>query len=160
MAIPASRSCSKEAIDEPLGGRRDLSAAVRWYADRFARTTHINTHLSIDAVPILSPELETACFRVAQEALTDVARHAQARNVWGDLHFVGDALDLRVRDDGVGFDARAARERAIGGASMGLLGMQERVLIAGGMYELSTRPGRGPEVRACLPLGRAGRRTP
>jgi PAS domain S-box-containing protein len=137
-----------------------LAAAVRWYGDRFARTMEIDTHLSIDAVPKLSPELETACFRVAQEALTNVARHAQARNVWVDLHLVGDALDLRVRDDGVGFDARVARERAIGGASMGLLGMQERVSLAGGVYELSTGPGRGTEVRACLPLGREGRRTP
>jgi signal transduction histidine kinase len=137
-----------------------LAAAVRWYGDRFARTMHIDTHLSIDAVPKLSPELETACFRVAQEALTNVARHAQARNVWVDLHLVGDALDLRIRDDGVGFDARVARERAIGGASMGLLGMQERVSLAGGVYELSTGPGRGTEVKACLPLGREGRRTP
>jgi PAS domain S-box-containing protein len=137
-----------------------LAAAVRWYGDRFARTMEIDTHLSIDAVPKLSPELETACFRVAQEALTNVARHAQARNVWVDLHLVGDALDLRIRDDGVGFDARVARERAIGGASMGLLGMQERVSLAGGVYELSTGPGRGTEVKACLPLGREGRRTP
>jgi PAS domain S-box-containing protein len=133
-----------------------LAAAVRWYADRFARTTHIDTHLSIDAVPHLPPELETACFRVAQEALTNVARHAQARSVWVDLHLVGDALDLRIRDEGVGFDARVARERAIGGASMGLLGMQERVSLAGGVYELSTRPGGGTEVRARLPLGGKG----
>jgi len=137
-----------------------LPAAVRWYADRFARTTHIDTHLSIDAVSKLPPEVETACFRVAQEALTNVARHAQARNVWVDLHLVGEALDLRVRDDGIGFDAGMARERAIGGASMGLLGMQERVSLAGGEYELSTRPGGGTEVRARLPLGGKGRSTP
>jgi signal transduction histidine kinase len=130
-----------------------LPAAVRWYADRFARTTHIDVHLSIDAVPHLPPELETACFRVAQEALTNVARHAQARNVWVDLHLVAEALDLRVRDDGIGFDAGVARNRAIGGASVGLLGMQERVSLAGGEYELSTRPGGGTEVRARLPLG-------
>jgi signal transduction histidine kinase len=130
-----------------------LAAAVRWYGDRFARTMHIDTHLSIDAVPKLSPELETACFRVAQEALTNVARHAQARNVWVDLHLVAEALDLRVRDDGIGFDAGVARNRAIGGASVGLLGMQERVSLAGGEYELSTRPGGGTEVRARLPLG-------
>jgi len=134
-----------------------LPAAVRWYADRFARTTHIDVHLSIDAVPHLPSELETACFRVAQEALTNVARHAQAPNVWVDLHLVAEALDLRVRDDGIGFDAGIARERAIGGASVGLLGMQERISLAGGEYELSTRPGAGTEVRARLPLvGKAG----
>jgi PAS domain S-box-containing protein len=134
-----------------------LPAAVRWYADRFARTTRIEVHLSIDAVPHLPSELETACFRVAQEALTNVARHAQARNVWVDLRPVAEALDLRVRDDGIGFDAAIARKRAIGGASVGLLGMQERIALAGGEYELLTRPGAGTEVRARLPLGgRAG----
>jgi PAS domain S-box-containing protein len=136
-----------------------LPAAVRWYADRFARTTHIDVHLSIEAVPRLPSELEIACFRVAQEALTNVARHAQARNVWVDLHFVAEALDLRVRDDGSGFDAAVARERAVGGASVGLLGMQERVSLAGGEYELSTRPGGGAEVRVRLPLGGKARRT-
>jgi PAS domain S-box-containing protein len=130
-----------------------LPAAVRWYADRFARTTHIDVHLSIDAVPHLPSELETACFRVAQEALTNIARHAKARNVWVDLHLVAEALDLRVRDDGIGFDAGVARERAIGGASVGLLGMEERISLAGGEYELSTRPGGGTEVRARVPLG-------
>jgi signal transduction histidine kinase len=64
---------------------------------------------------------------------------------------------LRVRDDGIGFDANLARERAIRGASMGLLGMPERVSLAGGQYELSTRPDGGTEVRARFPLGQKAR---
>ncbi len=173
-AAPAHLKDAIASVDQAMERVRDLaldlrpsvlddlglSAAVRWYADRFARTTHIDTHLLIDPGPHLPPELETACFRVAQEALTNVARHAQARNVWVDLHLVGEALDLRVRDDGVGFDARVAHERAIGGASMGLLGMQERVSLAGEEYKLSTRPGGGTEVRARLPLGGKSRPTP
>jgi PAS domain S-box-containing protein len=131
-----------------------LPAAIRWYADRFARSTHIEAHLSIDALPRLPPELEIACFRVAQEALTNVTRHARARNTWVDLHLDAGALDLRVRDDGIGFDADLARERATLGASMGLLGMQERVSLAGGEYELATRPGGGTTVGARFPLGR------
>jgi PAS domain S-box-containing protein len=130
-----------------------LAAAVRWYADRFAKTAQVRAHLAMDVVPQLPAELETACFRVTQEALTNIARHARARNVWIDLHVVGAQIDLRIRDDGVGFDAALARERAIGGASMGLLGMQERVSLAGGVYELTTRPGGGTEVRVRLPLG-------
>jgi two-component system sensor histidine kinase UhpB len=131
-----------------------LPAALRWYVDRFARDAHVEAHVSIDAVPYLPPELETACFRVAQEALTNVARHAQARNVWLDLHLLAEGLELRVRDDGIGFDAGAARERAIGGASMGLLGMQEHVSLVGGEYELLTRAEGGTEVRALFPRGR------
>lgn len=137
-----------------------LPAAVRWYVDRFARTAHVEAHLSIDAVSHLPPELETACFRVAQEALTNVARHARSRNVWVDLHLVAEALDLRVRDDGIGFDAGAARERAIKGASLGLLGMQERVSLVGGEYQLSSQPRGGTEVRARFPLGEKARGAP
>ena len=128
-----------------------LAAALRWYADRLARTARVQTHLSIDGVPRLAPALETACFRVAQEALTNVARHAQAHNVWVDLHVRGNRLELRIRDDGMGFDADAARERAIRGGSMGLLGMQERVSLSGGELELESRPG-GTEVRVRFPL--------
>jgi signal transduction histidine kinase len=165
-AAPAHLRDATASVDRAMERVRDLAldlrpsslddlglgAAVRSHADRFARTTHIETHLSIDAVPRLSSGLEIACFRVAQEALTNVARHAKARNVWVELHMETEALDLRVRDDGIGFDANLARERAIRGASMGLLGMQERVSLAGGHYELSTRPEGGTEVRARFPL--------
>jgi signal transduction histidine kinase len=172
-AAPAHLRDAISSVDQAMERVRDLAldlrpsmlddlglpAALRWLADRFERTTGIGAHLSMDEVPDLPPELETACFRVAQEALTNVARHAQARNVWIDLHLVEDALDLRVRDDGVGFDAPAAYARALGGTSMGVLGMQDRVSLAGGDYEVSTRPGSGTEVKARLPLGEKGPRT-
>jgi signal transduction histidine kinase len=125
-----------------------LPAALRWYVDRFARDARVEAHLSIDAVPRFAPELETACFRVAQEALTNVARHARARRVWLDLHVLAGALELSVRDDGIGFDTGAARERAVGGTSMGLLGMQERVSLVGGEFEVQSVQGGGTEVRA------------
>jgi PAS domain S-box-containing protein len=130
-----------------------LPAAIRWYADRFARDAGLEAHLLIDAVPRLEPELETACFRVAQEALTNVARHARARHIWLELRHGAGRLELTVRDDGIGFDASAARERAIGGASLGLLGMQERISLVGGDYEVKTVPGGGTEIRAYLPVG-------
>jgi PAS domain S-box-containing protein len=125
-----------------------LPAALRWFVDRFARDARVEAHLSIDAVPRFAPELETACFRVAQEALTNVARHARARRVWLDLHVLAGALELSVRDDGIGFDTGAARERAVGGTSMGLLGMQERVSLVGGEFEVQSVQGGGTEVRA------------
>ena len=130
-----------------------LPAALRWYADRFARAAHVDAHLSIDAVPHLEADLETVCFRMAQEALTNVARHARARHVWVDLHLLPVGLELRVRDDGSGFDTAAARDQAVGGASMGLLGMQERVELVGGQFELRSAPGGGTEVRARFAVG-------
>ena len=125
-----------------------LAAALRWYFDRFARGGQLEAHAGIDPVPPLEAELETACFRVAQEAMTNVARHAGARHVWLDLKALGEGIELGVRDDGIGFDVAAARERAIGGTSMGLLGMQERVSLVGGELEIVSAPGRGTDVRA------------
>jgi PAS domain S-box-containing protein len=129
-----------------------LPAALRSYADRLTRDAGIQAHLSIDNVPRLEPETETACFRVGQEALTNVARHARARRVWLDLHLRDGWLELCVRDDGIGFEAAAARERGMAGASMGLLGMQERVTLLGGECKVASVPEGGTELRARLPV--------
>jgi len=98
------------------------------------------------------PTLETACFRIAQEALTNALRHARAQNVNLTLAVREDMLRLAVQDDGVGFDAAAARARAERGGSLGLLGMHERALLAGGTLTLLSAPGHGTEVEAAFPL--------
>jgi two-component system sensor histidine kinase UhpB len=131
-----------------------LPPALRWYADRFGRSTGIELNLAIDAVPHLDAGVETACFRVAQEALTNVARHAGASHVWLELRLLQDEVELVVRDDGSGFDVSEARRRAFGGSSVGLLGMQERVTLVGGRFEILRVPGGGTLVRARLPLTR------
>jgi PAS domain S-box-containing protein len=159
-----------QSVDEALQRVRDIAldlrpsvlddlglpAAMRWYADRFARAGRLEAHLSIGVLPPLEPGLKTACFRVAQEALTNVDRHARADHVWIDLHVLDGALELSVRDDGTGFDVAAARDRAIHGASVGLLGMQERVALMGGEYEIVRVPAGGTEVRARFPLTTGG----
>ena len=128
-----------------------LAAALRWYLDRFARETGADAHISIDVVARIDPVVEITCFRIAQESLTNVARHAHARHVWFDLSLVGDQLELRVRDDGKGFDPAAVRARTLHGGSLGLLGIQERASLAGGRVEISSVPGTGTEVRAWFP---------
>jgi signal transduction histidine kinase len=133
-----------------------LPAALRWYVDRLARAASVEAHLAIEDVPRLEPELETACFRVAQEALTNVARHARAKSVWLGLRYDGARLELSVRDDGTGFDVQAAHDRAGAGASMGLLGMRERVSLLGGELEITCPPAGGTELRVHFPLRRAG----
>ena len=125
-----------------------LPAALRWYVDRLARAAGVEAHLAVEDVPRLAPELETACFRVAQEALTNVARHARARNVWLGLRYDRAGLQLSVRDDGIGFDVGAAHDRAGAGASMGLLGMRERVTLLGGDIEIRRMHTGGTEVQA------------
>ena len=96
--------------------------------------------------------VETTAFRVAQEALTNVIRHAHAHVVSLKLRESAGSLQLIVRDDGRGFDVPAARERSAHGGSQGLLGMQERVALAGGDLEIESNVGRGTSVRARLPL--------
>lgn len=129
-----------------------LLAAVRWYLRERIEPTGLGVRLDADEkLPRLASVIETTCFRVLQGALTNVLRHAQAKHVYVSLHLTDGNLYLRVRDDGCGFDVRRARRDAVGGKSLGLLGMEERVRLAGGKYALTSIPGEGTEVRVELP---------
>ncbi|MBE3087669.1 MAG: ATP-binding protein [Chloroflexi bacterium] len=107
---------------------------------------------------LLPGELETVCFRVAQEALTNVVRHAGAQEVVVALRRRGDSFQISVRDDGCGFDLEHAMEAGMKGESLGLVGMQERVLLVQGKLTIHTGPGQGTEVLAVFPLGKGNRR--
>jgi PAS domain S-box-containing protein len=130
-----------------------LVPALRWYVDRLAQRARLCIHLAADRLPQrLPPELETVCFRVVQEALTNVMRHAPGRRVWVEVGRDGPAVRLRVADDGPGFDVAEAWRRSAAGDSLGLVSMRERVELVGGELEVESAPGRGTEVRARLPL--------
>ena len=120
----------------PPRRRRDL---LRWFVDRQATALGIKIELisSLDDKRV-APELETACFRIVQEALTNVARHARAGSVRIELTRNSTALLLSIRDDGTGFDVAAAHQRATTGGSFGLLGMEERVRPLGGYFEIDS----------------------
>jgi two-component system sensor histidine kinase UhpB len=133
-----------------------LAAALRSHLDRQARVAGIAAHFdALDAPADMGPETETACFRVAQEAINNVLRHAQAANLWVRLFTAGDRIALSVRDDGHGFDLDQARRRTGADASLGLVGMEERIALAGGSFELRSEPGRGTVVVATFPVLRA-----
>jgi signal transduction histidine kinase len=130
-----------------------LVAALRWYVGRDARGVGLRVLLEVpDEERRYDPAVETACFRVAQEALTNILRHAGAKEAIITLDDSEGALRLCVRDDGAGFDVAEARQRAHGGGSFGLLGMQERVSLLGGHLEFNSKPGQGTELRARFPL--------
>jgi len=103
----------------------------------------------------LRPELEIACFRVAQEALTNVMRHAHAKQVWVTLGLNGGEVQLSVRDDGKGLDIAVISNISQTGG-FGLIGMQERMRQMGGRLLINSAPGRGTEVRANFPFEPAG----
>jgi signal transduction histidine kinase len=98
----------------------------------------------------LPPALETTCYRVVQEALTNVTRHARAGHIEVRLARDEDSLEIEIGDDGVGFDV----QRAATGQRHGLVGMRERVELIGGRLDIDTRPGGGTHIRAVLPLRR------
>ena len=130
-----------------------LAAALRSHLDRQAALARLAPHLEVAEPPAgLGLEIESACFRVAQEAINNVVRHAAAGNIWLQLAFGDGRMALTVRDDGRGFDVPAARRRAAAGASLGVVSMQERVALAGGVFEIRSAPGAGTLVAASFPL--------
>ena len=137
----------------PLLEEYGLGAALGWYAEEFAKRTDIPVEvedLARDQIRQLPRESAVALFRIAQEALNNVAKHADARRVWLRLEADGRELRFIVRDDGAGFDpAASAPTRA---TRLGMTTMQERAVAAGGSLEVLSAPGKGTTVKAQVPL--------
>jgi signal transduction histidine kinase len=134
----------RPAILDQLG----LPAAVEWLAHDFSRRTGIRCQATI--LPIngaISDELATALFRIVQEALTNVSRHAGATRVNIELGVKSDCVTLEVNDDGGGITEAGTT----GPRSLGILGMRERAAVLGGVLEVAPRAGGGTRVAAWFP---------
>jgi signal transduction histidine kinase len=137
----------------PLLDDLGLVSASRSYLYQQAQRAGLRVEFFADpALERADAAVETACFRVAQEALTNVVRHARAQTVIVELDRTAEVLHLVVRDDGIGFDVAMAQQRAQQGTSLGLLGMRERVALLGGELDCNSAPGRGTEVHAFFPV--------
>ncbi len=154
LAIQRVRNLSlnlRPSLLDDLG----LPAALRWLLDHTARPAGISSELVTDlSSGRLPAEIETACFRIAQEALSNALRYAEPGNVRISLSMQNDLLRLSVQDDGLGFDLKPSFDRSVKGESFGLLGMHERALLAGGSLSITTDRGRGTTVSAEFPLDR------
>jgi PAS domain S-box-containing protein len=127
-----------------------LAASLRARCAEFSKASGIDVVLSVDDdLPPVPPALALCFYRVLQEALHNVARHAHARVAHVRLRHTGEALELSVRDDGVGFDVAAARGRSGG---LGLTSIEERVRQVHGTVRIVAGPGLGVEVLARAPL--------
>ncbi|MFK3771820.1 PAS domain S-box protein [Pseudomonas sp. NPDC089406] len=125
-----------------------IASAIEWQARRFEARTQIPCLVQVpDNLPPLSDAKATGLFRILQEALTNVMRHAQAHTVQIELVREGQQLRLTVIDDGAGFAIDAARP-----ASFGLVGVRERVLMLGGSMTLDSEPGEGTSLSVAIPL--------
>ena len=130
-----------------------LNAAIEWLASDASRRLGIEVRVQLgNDDPQVDERVAIALYRMVQEALTNVARHAKATQVEISLHQQDDALVLTVQDNGVGFSERALQREG----SYGLLGMRERAHMLGGRLSLDTPPGLGGRVTVHLPLAPTG----
>jgi PAS domain S-box-containing protein len=124
-----------------------LAAAIEHHVSQFSQRTGISCRLSMNREEFdLERDLTTAVFRIVQEALTNIARHAGASEVSVRIEEAEDSIRLEVRDDGRGFAAAGDKK------TFGLLGMRERAAMLGGNLEIDSRPGEGTRITGWLPL--------
>jgi signal transduction histidine kinase len=126
-----------------------LAPAVESLGNRLAAVEGLEVDAAVALDGRFDPELETAVYRIVQEALSNVAKHAGADGVRVDIREGAGTIEIEVADDGRGFDAA----RPAGG--FGLVGMRERVALAGGRMELASAPG-ATTLRVTLPARRRG----
>jgi GAF domain-containing protein len=162
-AVQESLAQVQELVDGLLGQVRDLSLDLRpamlddlgllptllWHFERYTTQTNIQVNFEHTGIQQrFPPPVETAAYRIIQEALTNIARHANASNVAVEVWTGQDTLALQVTDDGVGFDIVAAKASQ---TSSGLSGMHERAALLGGHLSIESAPGQGTVLTARLP---------
>ncbi|MDQ3494906.1 MAG: histidine kinase [Pseudomonadota bacterium] len=124
-----------------------LEAALRWLARSVEAGGGPEVDLDLEPLAVLDEEAQTLLFRVAQESLNNIAKHARARRASVQLRGLGGWITLRVEDDGQGLAAGAQLQ---GGSGLG--GMRERLRLYGGRFELESTPGAGTRVTATIPI--------
>jgi len=158
---------SIQLVEESLNEVRELSLklrpsilddlgllpAIRWYVDRQSQRTGIKGRVITKQIEEnLSPEIQITCYRIVQEAITNIIKHADAGTFSVEFVKKSNDLHLWITDDGIGYDVSLARKKAINGQSSGVLGMQERAELVGGWLDIYSSPKKGTKVYAILPL--------
>lgn len=130
-----------------------LVSALRWYIDKQTKRANIKAAINEDIRDKRYPqEIEVTCFRISQETLNNIIKHAEATEIIVDLWEDSDNLNLRISDNGKGFNVYKSIQEALSGKSIGLLGMQERVDLVGGQLKIESKEGEGSSVHAMIPL--------
>lgn len=142
-----SRLLRPQVLDD-LG----LLPALRWLARTLGEPVGLAVEVEADDVPALDEDTRTLVFRLAQEALTNTIRHAEARHAGFRMLVAGDHLRFDAWDDGRGFDPTVALETATAGGSTGLPAMRERVALHGGTLRFVSREGAGTRIHLDVPL--------
>jgi len=141
------------AILEDLG----LASALKWLVSNFRKSHSLKATADIAEIDALFPENHRiTIYRVIQEALTNVGKHAGAGNVSVSIRLQGEKVTFSVEDDGKGFDTTEPLQRAVSARGVGLKTMGERVRMMGGVFELSSRKGEGTRITFSLPVEQGG----
>ncbi|MBC7235822.1 MAG: PAS domain S-box protein [Chloroflexi bacterium] len=159
---------SRDVADQLLSRVRELSLALRplmlddlglvpalrWHLNRYTERLGIPIDLEVSALPEirLPHRVEIALYRIVQEALTNIARHAQASQVTVQLTYRADRVTLRIEDDGQGFDLHQVASREPWARGTGLLNIEERVSCLGGRFSILSHPGGGTRLVVEIPL--------
>ena len=129
-----------------------LSAALRWYAGRVQEHASISIRVDITGEETdLDDAVKITIFRIIQESLNNIIKHAQASHVNIGLCFEERNVRIDVWDNGVGFDLDQAQQKSTGRPTLGLAGMEERAALLGGNVSIQSRPGYGTQVEALIP---------
>ncbi|HID21269.1 MAG TPA: PAS domain-containing sensor histidine kinase [Planctomycetaceae bacterium] len=143
-----SRALRPSVLDD-LG----LIPAIQWLLQSQIKQSGLTTQLHTNLADVrLPPHIETAAFRIVQEALNNCVRHARANRLDVSVHRSAETLTLQIEDDGAGFDVPRALQRANRGDSLGLLGMQERAVLLDGDLRIESALGQGTRIRATIPI--------
>lgn len=135
-----------------------LLPALRWYVKEYQQKCAIEVEFSAPGFKDrLSPEMETALYRIVQEALTNTARHANAKKVVITMREDGGTVYASIADNGCGFDFEALRKSSDQERGLGLAGMNERVLLLDGSLTVHSSPGHGTTIEVRIPLEPAGK---
>ena len=149
-ALEDTRALSR-LLRPPILDDLGLEPALRALARSIGESSGLSIDVAVEPLPDLDGDLQTLVFRVAQEALNNAAKHAQAKEVILRVVARGGLLQLQVADDGRGCDPDAMLQS--GGSGLG--GMRERLRLYGGALELHSAPGEGTRLRAVVPVGGA-----
>ena len=130
-----------------------LVAAVEWYAENYLEAAGIKVHVETDGLERRLPaQIETALFRIIQEAATNIIRHANAGKTSLSLEFSETSVAVHIKDDGKGFDLDEVMRTKDSGRGLGLLSMQERAELMGGHLSIRSRPGLGTRIAVKIPI--------
>jgi signal transduction histidine kinase len=160
--MPAKITAIKSLVDRAIEAVRNVAsnlrptaldmgllAAIEWLGNDFSQRTGLVCHIHApDPIEDIAEPIAVATFRVVQESLTNITRHAQATRVDISVTMQNGKLCVDIRDDGIGFAVATTKSKK----TFGLLGMQERVLVHQGSVDIRSGPGQGTQIRIAMPM--------